>query len=204
MSGAAPSGTRERPIIFDAESIGAIRAGGKTQTRRVVSLPKAAEDGDPVRIERWIAGEEPHLELRGGGRLASPYGRRGDRLWVKETHLIRTAGEGAGREGEDDDAHLDVLYREATPVEQRSRVRWRTPLFMPRWAARLILDVVEVRAERLQALTAEDAVAEGMHDRRTARTDFSARWDGLNAKRGFPWADDPWVWVLTFRPVTHD
>jgi hypothetical protein len=114
--------------------------------------------------------------------------------------------------------------------------RWRSPIHMPRRLSRLVLEITEVRVERLQAITAADACAEcdalsiltqrhgtpdhplraaaysrgdDVHDDEGephpdgpfagAREAFAALWDSLNAKRGFGWDANPWVWVLSFR-----
>lgn len=85
--------------------------------------------------------------------------------------------------------------------------RARPSIHMPRWASRLTLEVVDVRAERLHAVTDDDALAEGV-DRTNAsipgyaRTRFARLWDSINGERpGCAWSDDPWVWRIEFRRV---
>jgi hypothetical protein len=75
-------------------------------------------------------------------------------------------------------------------------------IHVPKSMSRIFLRVKDVRAERLQEITNEDAQAEGMDDipncARGYLANFMLLWDDLNAKRGFPWKDNPWVWVYEF------
>lgn len=117
-----------------------------------------------------------------------------------------------------------ILY---APKVQRDEIvmpeRWRSATTMPAWAARLWLRIDVVRVERVQDINAKDIVAEGAvarahHSEAFAmigqnprcpvghdgvcypdlRSLWAARWDAINAKRGHPWASNPWVWVYTF------
>ena len=90
--------------------------------------------------------------------------------------------------------------------------KWSPGIYLPRWASRLTLEVEAVRVERLMALTEADAAAEGMDYSKCGHPDcgptahgrvgtFGKGWDALNGKRGFGWATNPWVWVVTFKRV---
>jgi hypothetical protein len=78
---------------------------------------------------------------------------------------------------------------------------------MPRWASRLTLEVTGVRVERLQEISEADAIAEGIpafkpSPSKIPRLHYASLWDSLNAKRGFGWDKNPWVWVVEFKRVT--
>lgn len=202
---------RERPIIFGGESVRAILAGKKTQTRRVVSFeslrPESFGHADVGAVRREANG----FHCRAGDfnvwsrkPLRCPYGVVGDRLWVRETwralkrfdvHTIKTGSMIAY------EADANTGDRMPTPIGRMGRKR--SPLFMPRWASRLTLEVTEVRVERLQSISEEDAKAEGKGvtwGGGCFHRSFAGGWDALNAKRGFSWESNPWVWAVSFRP----
>jgi hypothetical protein len=115
------------------------------------------------------------------------------------------------------------IPREVQPTDDEwERVRWNPSIHMPRWACRIVLEVVSVRVERVQDITECDAEAEGVnphdasivihrkpsgeHERcrvldGTHRGAFACLWDSINAKRGHGWDANPWVWVVEFRRV---
>ncbi len=82
-----------------------------------------------------------------------------------------------------------------------SPCHWRSPLFMPEWAARYFILIEDVRAERLQAITEEDVVAEGIVDIGAGdlRAMFAVKWCFINPKH--PWAGNWWVWRIAFKRV---
>ena len=212
----------EKPILFNSEMVCAILDNRKTQTRRVIKPQPIC----------------PQLEQHGfydvtrGELLCCPYAENvGDLLWVREAHAIvpRTAY-AASRD--DDGQPLPhrvspdgadwAIYREGW--DRCKPCRWRPSIHMPRWASRLTLEVTGVRVERVQSISHEDALAEGVvaftvspgtapasypitfyspgpHDEGgypQAREAFENLWDSINAKRGYGWDVNPWVWVVEF------
>lgn len=159
----------------------AILAGHKTQTRRLVKL----------------AGRDLALDLAGdelAQLLQSPYAKPGDRLWVKE----------AWRTPPEFDHLKPSLLAMDIPIEYRADGepknggKWRTPLFMPRWASRITVEIVAVRMERLQEISEADARAEGM-DSESPVEAYSTLWESLHGMDA--WAKNPWVWRIEFAVI---
>jgi hypothetical protein len=221
---------KERPILFAGSMVKAILAGKKTATRRIVRLDGVVEPGDEdnVHVElhdgAWKAWDTEY-EDEGHTVLRCPFGVPGDRLWVRETWAPFDWFQGVER-----DEPVDIAYRadlSAISHENENvhaldtyganweRVKWKPSIFMPRWASRITLEVTEVRVERLQLISEEDAKAEGVtkpHEcrddvcpcdglGRTYACEFMSLWDSINARRA-PWASNPWVFVVSFRRVT--
>jgi hypothetical protein len=145
----------------------------------------------------------------------------GQRLWVRETWGLYDTQPGDGPDG------AQVYYR-ATDGE-RNDVRyqlWRPSIFMPRWACRIVLEVTDVRVQRLLDISEEDALAEGFQKLPasgrvvlekgaqyfgnawpSARAGFQELWKTIN---GMPpedgkvdrrWDDNPWVWCISFNRI---
>lgn len=206
---------KERPIIFDGESVRAILAGNKTQTRRVVK-PQASDEWlpevgfyHPTKVDRhgdMYPGEEVFGASDEEEGRVCPYGAPGVALWVRETFCPVASRDPHSTEPRADDL---VHYRadaNGDVLEVIDGVRgWTSPMFMPRVYARLTLRVTDVRVERLNSISELDCEAElgaAPHSLGNgAYSAFSKRWNAINGKRGFPWATNPWVWVVTFERV---
>jgi len=193
---------KERPILFNGEMVRAVLDGRKTQTRRVV---KPDEDGYPHRPGD-VFGERKLL------LTSCPYGEPGDRLWVRESMKF------------DPDRGWRYCADGADVIESADYSK-RTPscpsIHMPRKASRIFLEVTDVRVERVQEITEKDAVSEGIKPVQfglttsgyewsptedatdTAKESFYCLWNSINAKRGYGWDVNPWVWVVEFRRVSQ-
>lgn len=233
---------KERGILFSAAMVRAILDGRKTVTRRIVR-PQGPTDaavrkrcgGGYHYFTDHHARSPAHFRVAGpvslvrdlGGptELVSPYGARGDRLWVRETWRPCT-GIVACLDSDSADvvvryaADGSTLYYSESQIPDgwtmpKSAARGMvTPLHMPRWASRLVLEIVDVRIERLQAISEEDAAREGVDpvtppgaavilDRPSAKSHryaFAMLWLDLHGENA-PWDTNPWVWRVEFK--TH-
>jgi hypothetical protein len=205
----------EKHIIMSAPSVRAILDGKKTQTRRVIkpSWSRCLDLDDE--------------EDRAKALERSPY-QAGGVLWVRETWAIdflelrKWSTVGSVLDAVTTERSVTVSYRAddglrevKTSKEAYAQARrvtdrhglatWRPSIYMPRWASRISLEITNVCVERLQAISHNDAIHEGMVPMFTEaaqRRCFQIEWDKLNAKRGYPWSSDPFVWVVAFKRRT--
>lgn len=206
---------KELPILFSTPMVQAILDGHKTMTRRVIKPQPEFESGYDTPHENelgvfWKKEDSYNcIEDMIADMLAHcPYGQPGDRLWVRETF------------GYDNMAAFNKkTYFKADNNDPKIELHWKPSIHMPKAAARLWLEVVSVRVERLQEITEDDARAEGIIDggclncgesepcgcdnpQPDARDGFVYLWNSLNAKRGYGWNINPWVFVVEFKQVT--
>jgi hypothetical protein len=208
---------RERPILFSGEMVCALLDGSKTQTRRVVKLPHSnplgrwepvtlgGEKGGRMRDGRTLPEHRAIWHTRTGDAIACPYGFRGDRLWVREAHRLTVC------ECEETCRVSGNVWFEAdaSGYKNVSQNRLRPSIHMPRWASRITLEITDVRVERLQAITPNDALAEGCPeffredgaDPAEPRLWYRAAWNRINGARGFGWDANPYVWIIDFRRI---
>jgi hypothetical protein len=191
----------ERPILMSGLMVRAILEGRKTQTRRVVK--PQPEYIQPDGTIKPLAAVSEANQMIARGRLAArcKYGTVGDRLWVRETWSYHEPH---------DDCSGKVYAADQVSIseEMRPQMRWRPSIFMPRWMSRITLEITDVRVERVQDISEADAQAEGMTERTRlpgveplyAMT-FAKLWDSINAKRGYGWDANPWVWVVEFKRI---
>jgi hypothetical protein len=165
-----------KPIMMSTEDVQAVLEGRKTMMRRVVKEDRRGE---------WAAVN--------GVRKNSEYGASVPCYLHRETAV--------------DDISRNIMYPNYD-VGDILPIRWRPSIHMPREAARLFLRVTDVRVERLQNISAEDCEAEGYFETAPVeprpRSWFSEVWNARNAKRGYGWDSNPWVWVYTFERITKE
>lgn len=151
---------KERPILFSGPMVRALLAGQKTQTRRIVEPDQFI--GYPPSEIRFACDE--YFTTTGGisFELKCPFGKSGDRLWVRETWAFIDAMDSDGKEFRDNRLRFRAdaeVFDRPDPRDETSL--WRPSIHMPRWASRITLEITGVRVERLQEISDEDAKAEG-------------------------------------------
>ena len=215
--------TTERPILLKDEMVRAILDGRKTQTRRVMKpQPEGGLDFTPFAPFGVVNGK--------GNPLICRHGQPSDRLWVRETWCdvnLQGAPGIAYRADEDirdlmaepsfhdEDGAFNYGDERVKPYHfavwsedlfSGAEGRWRPSIHMPRWASRITLEITDVRVERLQDISNEDAVAEGIGtpcDMRYAALDaFKPLWESINGHDS--WEANPWVWVIEFKRIPQE
>lgn len=224
---------REKPILFSGPMVRAILDGRKKQTRRVMKpQPEDVIDRNRplgyrlpgnVSIPINLANVNDSVLVREHTLPQCPYGVPGDRLWVRETWQYFGGDEDLYQKERGAVAYCATwesdrcLWKEGmaepTALDYWPDV-WRPSIFMPRWASRISLEITEVRVQRVQEISEEDAIAEGISEDRgayqnyflknappnqTPRSSFYSLWDSINLKRGFGWESNPWVWCVSFK-----
>lgn len=214
---------KERPIIFSGEMVRAILSGTKTQTRRVVKWPKrvpqdlkCASDCKGVLFDKatpglmWGVTPGFHVPCLDGAsqRYRNPWNWPNvmTRLWVREASAVlpRSLHPASVLSTQAD----RILYAATTAPDDYAPAHWASPVLMRREFSRITLEITEVKVERLNEITNEDATAEGICPEpqpcgmeRDHAAMFAKGWDKLNAERGYAWDSNPWVWVVKFKVI---
>lgn len=235
---------KERSIPFSGDMVRALLDGRKTQLRIPITRVTGIHGGI---VTEFQTSDTPGYdfamrdrrrtwnELRKDELLQRcPFGQIGDRFWVRETFCLeeeRLEDLGEHRPPFDDGRPIEYIrdladqwvqprYKATDPAEPT--VGWKPSILMPRWASRITLEITEVRVQRVQEISAKDAVSEGL-DEISARTlrvqkfglpsweDYEYRmspidayeklWDSLFSKKGFGWDVNPWIWAIGFRKI---
>lgn len=220
-----------RPILFSGPMVRAILDGRKTQTRRVIK-PQPDQsvlvDGAVLHPRRITDVSVCYHGKREWGLFSddsnmpcfaydSPYGEVGDRLWVRETAKATATEEGIDCIHYMADDHCrSIMVSEYGPWRKMrayggGHSRAVPSIHMPRWASRITLEITGLRIERLNAITPDDAKAEGVecceHFEKAKRghplnahwVGFAWLWKSINGEQS--WLANPWVWVVEFKVV---
>ncbi|WP_133497338.1 ASCH domain-containing protein [Klebsiella oxytoca] len=224
---------KERGMIFNGEMVRALLNGRKTQTRRPAKFPVHDKN-----LGCELAGNELAGELSAGNYLNSAFGKPGDRIWVREAYRFPASLDDVSPTGVGEMA-VATGYRKPwaptfyeftgtfsdgwkgfeTPPKVSDAGKLRPSIHMPRWASRILLEITDVRVERLNAISEEDAEAEGidmealydsqdcydciadhnMTGRPTVTGAFKYLWESIYGEEGSK--SNPWVWVIEFKRV---
>lgn len=206
----------ERGMIFNAEMVRALLSGRKTQTRRIIKpQPEATLNGSLS--GKWLSRPLNGLLLPKIEDIAfhCPFGVVGDRIWVRETF-----------QGPLFDYDLiDSYCKDPTPFEKPEfcvykadgvpapefydaddelHCCWRPSIHMPRWASRILLEITNVRVERLKSISDGDAIREGCSTADMKSGDcvadvFARLWASIYGDES--WNSNPWVWVIDFKRI---
>ncbi len=187
---------KERPILFSGDMVQAILAGRKTQTRRPIK--KTASGRVQRGRKNWHIGDPDAI-------LACPY-QVGMRLWVRETWAPIPSLKPSGYFTDPKWLNRTAWYR-ADNDKPTWGGPWKPSIHMPRDACRFILRVTDVRVQRVQEISEEDAIAEGMKPRRwepedclnDPRVQFEVLWDSTYSPGA--WERNDWVWAIGFEVV---
>lgn len=207
-----------KPILFNTETVQAILDGRKSCTRRIVKpqqfvgmLPDKCKNKVPeefLKEKKFMF--KPYCDMTDieliNTAYKAPY-QLGDILYVRETwHKYNK------RVGEGKSCHMEEFYGYKASVanSEDANEPWKPSIHMPKEAARIWLKVTDVRAERLQEITAESALLEGtdkyIHlngkfDKNAILTSFMGIWNSTIKKSDFDrygWDTNPYVWVIEF------
>ncbi|ATX89048.1 hypothetical protein ACSPON_001959 [Klebsiella aerogenes] len=226
----------ERGMIFNGEMVRAIIDGRKTQTRRIVKgtdgAVKFCKEWDINGEEIFVVlGEKDHTGMNPVlGAISCPFGGIGDRIWVRETWsdvnlegipAVAYRADGDVYSLMDDESFLDedgaFNYDEPRVTKYHFAAwysdliggiegDWRPSIHMPRWASRILLEITDIRVERLASVSDEDAGKEGYPADPSPFGGpmdkwlwFRQLWDGIYQKHSFK--HNPWVWVIEFKRI---
>ncbi|ENZ7751176.1 hypothetical protein U4L13_07675 [Klebsiella pneumoniae] len=223
----------ERGMIFNGEMVRAILDGRKTQTRRIMKVqPESNQLGlllitdstkhSDIGKYHWAESNATGNHVRSKLFLC-PFGAVGDRIWVREGFFpapLEMQSEPPRK------TMWNIAYRDGMQMEKLAPAeynptiynyeRWTPSIHMPRWASRILLEITNVRVERLNGISEEDARAEGIIDggclncgepepcgcanpEPDATDAFAYLWQSIYGQEN--WNANPWVWVISFKRI---
>jgi hypothetical protein len=187
---------KERPILFSTPMVQAIMEGRKTQTRRIAK-GHALQFLDAGLLSEYVSKQD-----------LCPYGELGDILWVRETWALPVDADGN-----------DAGYQyKADYSDGSERWKWKPSIHMQKSACRLFLQITYIAIERLNDISDDDAIAEGIigwsdasgfghpdHDYPTVDNpveSYKSLWKKINGEES--WNENPWVWVIEFKRIKRN
>ena len=225
---------KERPILFSALMVRAILDVRKTQTRRVMKFQPPSSDYQLSRLMdttdrtlrkhigklHWVKMDGLNIVDETPDYFLCPYGEIGDRLWIKETYCKH----GALISYKADDDWI-AEYRKSSDFNVIDNPKWEPSIYMPRIASRITLEITDIRVERLQDISEDDAIKEGISKvpfrpddgfplcdgfmvgkddgvsglLASPITAYKKLWESINGKGS--WDLNPWVWVIQFKRI---
>ncbi len=213
---------KERPLLMTSSMVRATLNDSKSQTRRLQDLDRINQSPDDWEFLGVSVAPRKNKDLVSTARfrhksgeevaIGCRYGKPGNLLWIRETWGEIYSG-GYTLIGCSD----CVAYR-ADGTELQSGQKWKPSIFMPRWACRIVLEITDIRVERLQEISESDAIGEGVersgdgwkcygncpahsegYDKRSSATaSYMSLWDSINDAT-CPWISNPFVWVVEFK-----
>lgn len=216
-------------MLFNAPMVRALLDGSKVQTRRVMKPQPEPIPGEPGKhwwpsnaAQSMMRVEDSFQKHPGIFDDACPHGAPGDRIWVRETW--RTDASLDAKPPRDFSGWPVKYEADGTALRHGAHFgktdgKTRVSIHMPRWASRIMLEIISVRVERLNDCSAADATAEGVAPdqvrqisvfgandveraaiyRRAAIAPYERLWESINGTGS--WAANPWVWVIEFKQV---
>ncbi|QGW02666.1 hypothetical protein F9282_06570 [Proteus terrae subsp. cibarius] len=210
---------KEHGIIFNSEMVRAILDGRKTQTRRIVKNVMPDNGMWLKKPTKTRSGTTTHV-LDAPKYNLCPLGKAGDHLWVRETWMPDAPRDGTWGDVEFygcKDSQLSMIperFRKSEYCIHRASwdgdelIGWTPSIHMPRWASRITLEITDVRVERLNDISNDDAKSEGcwygrgggVPDKAITPSDqFPTLWEEIYGDGS--WSSNPWVWVIEFKKV---
>ena len=214
---------KERPILFSNQRVRALLSGQQKQTRRIMKSQLFGPGQD--NHEGCYGIDVLSNNLQGNRVLGMenlsyhcPYGQPGDRLWVRETWRGPVVPADQMSQYQHSPAqfkNIDYCQYRAdssvySPDEVDENFGWQAGIHMPRWASRIDLVITAIRAERIQDISDDDVIAEGVQvDSHFLNNFFTMHSEAVSAKDayrkqwalqygGTSWEVNPWVWVIEF------
>ncbi len=231
---------KERPILFSAPMVRSIMDGKKSQTRRAIQFQPPSDEFKLSRLMdttdsdkrkhigklHWVKIDGVNIADETIDYFNCPHGIPGDRLWVKETWQGPLFYDEIPEDWNSEKyknpkyCHYRASFHSCDFIDADDNYveRWAPSIFMPRWASRILLEITNVRVERLNDISEEDAIAEGCfkfpfeddhaytfyeNDKSGHATHTGAYrklWESINGKGS--WDINPYVWVIEFKRIT--